>query len=237
MQPQILTCTLTGIEDSTDLNRLYDLSAEFPFVEWGVLMAGDKAGSGRFPTRRWLERLADQIVAHPEAASFALHLCGGNAQSYLFSPASGVTSELAKVFPRIQLNFFSRKYETADIAAAILAAGRSRVITQHNRANAGLARALLPFNLANHDVLFDQSGGRSQRPSTWPTIDADVAHIPHGYSGGLGPDNLVHELESIAIAAAGRAVSIDMEGSMRNASDSFDLSKARRVLEIVSKLR
>lgn len=233
MQPHIKYCTLTGVEDSTDINALFDLAAEFTFVEWGVLLAGNRAGSGRFPTWRWLDRLVSRMDAHPGAANFSLHLCGPNAQSFLFSPRSGVTGEMAKHFPRIQLNFFSRNYQTADIARAIQSvAETTRVITQHSRANEKLGLALLPFELRNHDILFDQSGGRGKLPGEWPSIADELRGIPHGYSGGLGPDNVALEVPLI-LRRAGQPVSIDMEGRMRSPSDCFDLNLARQVLESV----
>jgi phosphoribosylanthranilate isomerase len=55
----------------------------------------------------------------------------------------------------------------------------------------------------------------------------------HGYAGGLGPDNLAHEIPRIAKAAGDARVWLDMESGVRSNNDKqFDLDKVLQCLEI-----
>ena len=43
--------TITGIDEKTDLSRVKDLSEQYPFAEFGVLMSYDWSDNGpRFPS-------------------------------------------------------------------------------------------------------------------------------------------------------------------------------------------
>ena len=62
--------TMTGADDSVDPQKLVDLSARYPNVEWGILFIG---GAGaRFPTKLWVDELLKvapptmNLCAHPE---------------------------------------------------------------------------------------------------------------------------------------------------------------------------
>ena len=50
-------CTLTGADDSTNIAELLALSEILPFVEWGVLVSPSHTGTGRYPSRGWIEKL------------------------------------------------------------------------------------------------------------------------------------------------------------------------------------
>lgn len=47
--------TITGADDSTDISQLVELSQEFPFVEWGILVSRRSEGGPRFPSREWID--------------------------------------------------------------------------------------------------------------------------------------------------------------------------------------
>ena len=49
--------TITGADEGVDHTALADLSDEFPFVEWGILIS-EKAGRPRYPTARWVIDIA-----------------------------------------------------------------------------------------------------------------------------------------------------------------------------------
>ncbi|KWU19177.1 hypothetical protein [Burkholderia cenocepacia] len=226
---QLRYCTLTGIDESVSLDALGELAAEFPFVEFGVLFSRSQAGTGRYPSLAWIEHLADnaESLGLPR---LALHICGSAVKEFI---AREDIVDLASKFGRIQLNFHSSKFQTSDIAAALLrVAPECRVITQVNDANADLAEQLRWQNCYNHELLFDKSGGRGLSPEDWPVLTRDTRN-PCGYAGGLGPDNLEAELRRIDAAAGDRAIWVDMEGKLRDASDRFDVSQARKCLEIV----
>src|SRR5438477_157589 len=63
--------TITGADDSTSIQQMVDLSGEFPFAEWGILVSRRQEGSYRFPSREWMERLAAVSGLH-----LSMHICG-----------------------------------------------------------------------------------------------------------------------------------------------------------------
>ena len=54
MRKFVTKVTVTGADDSVDVDGLIDLSKEFPFVEFGILLSKSSAGSARFPSGLWL---------------------------------------------------------------------------------------------------------------------------------------------------------------------------------------
>lgn len=223
--------TLTGADDSTSLDDLWSLAAQYRFglVEWGVLYSVSNQGQGRYPSFGWIGRLAARLEepgARPP--SFALHVCGGKAVAD-FLAGTGHVCEVAKHFGRVQLNFRHDSYPLDQIERTIRRNLNKGVITQHNDANADLWELLAGHH--NHAVLFDASGGRGIAPDQWP---APLDGVACGYAGGLGLDNLAAELPRIHDAAAGKPYWIDMESKLRNAADHFDLSPAKQCLDIAS---
>jgi hypothetical protein len=101
--------TITGADDRVDPSALADLSAEFPFVEWGILASKGREGTPRYPTREWMQRL-DEAAARFETRSdvvfarrmnLSLHLCGEYAREAL--SGSGMFVPPTE-FRRVQLN-------------------------------------------------------------------------------------------------------------------------------------
>jgi len=220
-------CTLTGADDSTHREDLFRLSAEFPFVEWGVLFHASKHGHERFPPCQWIESLCGQIPAHRDAR-FALHVCGREAVNDFLTGSDDMSRRTAP-FWRVQLNLIATRHDPFLVIEAIRRNPGKIVITQHNEANEGLLPIL--SRIPNHAILFDLSGGQGASPESWPT------HLPDkscGYAGGLGPDNLARELPRIQEAAGKDPYWIDMEGKLRGDTDRFDLSRARLCLEACS---
>jgi len=221
-------CTLTGADDTTNIDSLWEISREFPMVEWGILYSINNRGTGRYPGEDWLNRLLARIDAGGPTPNFALHVCG-RAVADFFAGAGPVT-DVARRFGRVQVNF---RYDQLDFYAirAMLrrqAEAGQTVITQHNRANQELWAAMR--GEPNHVVLFDSSGGRGIVRPEWP---APLPGVSCGYAGGLGPDNINEALVAIQRAAGAAEYWIDMEGKLRTADDRFDVALARTVLEQV----
>ena len=221
--------TLTGADDFTEIGELFELSRQFDYVEWGILWHAERHGSGRYPSLAWIDRIAGTFSRYPNA-HFALHICGGQALSDFLSDIGTVT-ECARNFGRIQLNLKAANVDLTALVSAVLRRPEQVVITQHNMSNPDLWKVL--GNCANHAVLFDESGGNSISPVSWP---APMPGKHCGYAGGLGPRNLRLELERIESAAQGQPFWIDMEGNLRS-SDRFDLQLARSCLECVDQWR
>ncbi len=225
----LLRCTLTGVDDSTPLDVMWELGREYPEVEWGVLFSDTQHGRGRFPSVHWMDQLTERLDSEP-GPGFALHICGRAVGDFLAGNSERLRriTRDARYFQRIQLNLRADHYDPDTIRAAIHRQHGHTVITQHNEANAPLLAVL--SGLKNHAVLFDASGGRGIRCTSW---SVPIPGVQCGYAGGLGPDNLAEELPRIHQIAGDAAYWIDMEGSLRDKSDRFDVERARRCLATV----
>ena len=97
--------TITGADDFTDPKDLVELSEEFPFVEWGILLSASKEGMGpRFPSPKWIEELAQ----FKDKINLAGHICGSWVRKLAVNIDNSVFKErpeFLEYFPRIQLNF------------------------------------------------------------------------------------------------------------------------------------
>lgn len=227
MKPFLVT--LTGADETVEPQALAELSAEFPFVEWAILIAADREGRPRFPHAAWR-----QAVETLPGLNRSAHLCGGALKAFVDSDPV-LLSEL-EAFQRIQLNFNAQRLN-AGVQAGLLAATQRmaearpevRVITQHNKANVLVWREYEA--LPNTQVLFDASGGNGVLPASWPLpLPGRVC----GYAGGLGPDTIQEALPGVSKAVGDQAHWIDMESRLR-VDERFDLDKCRQVLEHVQK--
>lgn len=221
--------TLTGAADSTDMGVLFELASQYDCVEWGILWHAERHGSGRYPSLSWIGRLTETFSRYPNA-NFSLHICGGQALSDFLGDI-GPVSECARHFGRIQLNLKAANVDLPALESAVHRRPEQVVITQHNLSNLDLWKVL--GNCVNHAVLFDESGGNSVSPGSWP---APLPGKQCGYAGGLGPRNLRLELDRISAASRGQPFWIDMEGNLRSA-DQFDLQLVRSCLECVDQWR
>lgn len=229
-------CTLTGVDEATDLSHLADLSAEFPFVEWGFLYSPARQGMpGRYPSVDTILRAFCELPSHVRVA---LHVCGQGVPDLI--DEEPVVYELvmavARRQGRIQLNFNQRRnqLDLARMGEWLAKHDGLTVITQHNAANTAVHEAFRDHG--NHAVLFDASGGQGLSPEVWPV---PLPGVSCGYAGGLGPDNLRQELDLIDAVAGGHIVWVDMEGKLRTpdpagAADWFDLSLCEACLREVS---
>ena len=73
---------------------------------------------------------------------------------------------------------------------------------------------------AKCSLLFDASGGRGVAPKSWQKPIYETH--PMGYSGGLSPDNVVHNLRQInQLVPTDTPIWIDAEGRLKS-NDLFD---------------
>lgn len=99
--------TITGADDGVDPKQLADLSAEFPFVEWAILLSRTRSGTARYPSAAWLvDRLcADEPMVR--GMRLAAHLCGALSRE----TQDGELPVLSEVFQRYQLNGYEHLTE------------------------------------------------------------------------------------------------------------------------------
>jgi len=256
---QLTTVTLTGADDATDPSELLEISQAFPFVEWGILLHRGKAGAPRYPGLEWVRDLATLAAANssprPERPRFAAHLCGSTMSDFLqsFGDEGGdeswcleydlTESAFNRLFSRTQINMNARRLKiTPEHLRRIMKGWHASMdgclITQHNPANADVWRAMQAEEFRHgsmihaHQVLHDASGGRGRAPEKW---DRPIAGILNGYAGGISPDTVLETINKLDSVVGEGLAWIDMEASLRDADDRFDLDRIRQMLEKISK--
>lgn len=235
--------TLTGADDSVDPTELVRLFQEFPFVEWGILVHHTTLSgksSPRFPSVAWIKRL--QTLAADTSLALSLHICGRWVRRLLLGD-NQIPTELLAAFDRIQLNFHAENTpcNPEEFHAACVEFGSRQFIFQIDGSggNEHLENLLDETDRTGNRVdavpLFDVSGGAGIVPGEWPPPEFmvnDRGYEYYGYAGGLGPDNVLHELARIRQVSGDCRIWLDMETRLRSAGDQhFDLAKCRSVLE------
>lgn len=67
--------TFTGADDKTNPLDLADISARYPFVEWGILI-GSRMSVPRMPSKKWIEDVLGLKRALSHSFQLSLHVCG-----------------------------------------------------------------------------------------------------------------------------------------------------------------
>ena len=235
--------TITGADDSTDPRQMYDLSEEFPFVEWGILVSkGHVGGSPRFPSTEWIAKLT-HVVEGP--MQLATHMCGGWVTYLLLGNLDWESlPDVIHFSKRVQINTHSLVHGMhselflSNLAALRLVKGVDKdrtVIFQMDGVNEHLPYYTQLTPNIKTAVLFDKSAGAGIVPDSWPVINR---HFMCGYAGGLSPDNVVAQFAKISAANSEAALGcyidtwIDMERRVRTQDDlALDMGKVRKVLE------
>lgn len=233
--------TLTGVDKYTNIEKLMDLSQKYPFVEWGILYSEVRQGAEfRYPYWKWIQdTFLEEIINRNIDINLAFHLCGSIVQDFIkgthrvkffYDLEEQLLEPNADINLRYQLNFNLKKtpIENQSLIDCIKHQP-CNVVTQHNKSNASVVN--LPLT-ENHQILFDASGGRGVGPVQW---NEPFPNKFCGYAGGLGPDNVVQELEKILTFFPDIDMPlfwIDMETKIRT-DDHFDLDKCEQVLKAV----
>lgn len=229
---KLIGLTITGADDSVDPETLADISREFPFVEWAILV-GSNYGSPRFPSTQWLD--AFMATAKVYKMNVALHVCGRWLKS-LVCGRMEVPAHLTDYPQRIQLNFHGQPHNgyLMDFISALTLWQNKKVIFQIDDRDGTqwFARVNGHHPNVNTFPLFDMSHGAGVLPEKWPMSYPTMRE--QGYAGGLGPDNLAEELPKIAAAAGLVPFWVDMETRVRTPNNQrLDLGAVVEVLTIV----
>jgi hypothetical protein len=230
--------TITGADDSTSIPALVDLSAEFPFVEWGILVSKKHEGGYRFPSRNWIDRFSHTPAIL--AANVSTHICGEWVRKMFTGEIQWV--DLPSCFPisqRAQINTHAEKHVSTRGMMDALSVVSHRIlpngaydmrefIFQYDGVNDHLSHAVKAYGF-KVSALFDTSGGAGVLPSRWPFA---TTKFWCGYAGGLGPHNVVDQVAEIEKVCDNRPYWIDMERRVRTDDDSaLDMNAVRAVLE------
>ncbi len=222
--------TITGADDSIAIGDLSVLPyKDYQFVEWGILFSETKQGGCRFPSAEWLRSLKSVKELNPKM-KLSAHLSGRYVRDLVQEGRESwfdLHSDLWHIFERIQLNFHGNWHKISREFLELLPRLQGKqIIFQVNGVN-DLAWAQCQ-NYCDAVPFFDASHGAGVMPNEWPQ---PFTGVYNGYSGGLGPENLVVEIPKIAKAAGDTRFWIDMETKVRSDDDSkFDLDKVRACL-------
>jgi hypothetical protein len=231
---QLRAVTITGADDATPHGALAALSAEFPWVEWGVLLSARAwravAGTPQFPSQAWIARIRELADVR-----LSFHLCGPWAWDVTRGAFPSAIAHLAVAGSRVQLNVGAiRRRRDAHAIARCLPRGPEYIVQVGAGDGSAMAMARdLQKCGVDVSVLFDASGGRGLRPDAWPAPSDEVRC---GFAGGLGPGTLEQDLARLSDVAGDRTIWIDMQAGAR-ADDraTLDLTKVRRCLEIAAR--
>lgn len=225
---EINRVTITGADDKTEIDSLVRLSAQYEFVEWGILFSRSKSGSPRYPAGQWTER----IMNRAGDLAISAHLCGAYAKAIMEKQDFELFERLS-AFKRFQINFnfsFSAMHNLEAVIAWAQAHPETSIIFQYNRSNKpALYRLMVQSSPENIHLLYDSSGGRGKALT-------DIQNpFPRytGYSGGFGPENIISVCKAIEDNLGGEDVWIDMESRVRT-DDNLDMEKVEKVLERTS---
>jgi hypothetical protein len=227
---QLRFVTITGADDAVkyeDLKRLHD---KHPFVEFAILFSQTKTGP-RYPGWDWVLGLME--FNKTANLNLSAHLCGKWVQDVLSGNLTFFNREdVCQNFRRCQLNLGESNLKKALESKEFLDMVKTipiPIILGGNYKNIKLDFSLF----ADYGIcpLFDASGGKGIEEKAWIPLLEVWEPVLCGYAGGLGPDNLQEQLESLHRVINGREVWIDMETKVRT-GDQLDLAKVGRVLEI-----
>ncbi len=240
MERFISKVTVTGADDSIKPHNLAELSAEFPFVEFGILISHEYLGSTRFPSPEWLANLIELCAGNE--MQFSGHICGSWVNDILMGqwPKSyfcNIHKDFMspEMFKRWQINTHGElhtvDYRKLSLLLKELDSYGQSVIFQHDDVNIDLAPNLVGLGNHNVSVLFDVSHGTGRLPKQWPK---PLDGVECGYAGGLSPRNVAAHIERIATVVGNRHIWIDAETKLRSRNDhQFDIKKVRAFLMAV----
>lgn len=243
MKKFITKVTVTGADDSVNPANLMQIAKEFPFVEFGLLLSRNSAGTPRFPSTDWLKRLVGVFSQRPLDMNINVsgHICGPWVKEiFLGAWPEDLPGTVQFLVDRWQLNTHGIPHE-CDIEAMMQVILRrnqrynQEIIFQYDKANPAPLKAALESGL-NVSALYDLSHGAGILPQQWERPESEGGKLLCGYAGGLSPENVAQQIDKIAQVAGDDLVWIDAETHLRSLQDGrdvFDLEKVRRFLQAV----
>jgi hypothetical protein len=197
-------------------------------------MSRRSQGGKRFAGENWIKEFVSLNLPYT-----AGHLCGEYVKEFLNGNLSFINKneEFWHAIQRIQINthgelhqFEGEKLEKGIIS---LPSNITEIIFQIDNINDHIRIHAEKFTNPSISGLHDLSHGAGISPEKW--LKKEIA-FQRGYAGGLGPDNIVSELEKIEEAVGDARIWIDMETNIRSNKDKqFDLEKVEFCLKAAEK--
>jgi len=226
MKPTLKHVTCTGIDRSTDLDRLAHLQELFPLAEFGVLMSATPQNSPRFPGTAFLPALRGLGL------NLSLHLCGMLAREAAagnWRPTTDLLEEDMNLFRRIQLNIggYTRDVLPEKLAVTI-PDGISEVIIQQRDADSASLFLDAAWKEPRLSVLLDASGGRGVYGTPVKGIGR---RYKTGFAGGYDRYTIHAAIPAIVAAHGVGEFWVDAESRLRNVDDTFSIHRATMFLD------
>lgn len=222
--------TITGADNSIQVEQLISLSKQYPFVEWGILVSRKCMGEHRFPSHAWLQELAEK--AEGKGLNLSLHLCGGYVRELLKGEANFIEeigANVISLFQRVQINTHGEPHEFDTSFVPLMIAMEKEFIFQYDNVNTGALVAAMDLGVYC-STLFDLSHGAGVLPANWPK---PLIGVRCGYAGGISPGNIEEQILKVNEVSAGLQTWIDMETHVRT-NELFDIAKVRDCLDIAA---
>ena len=226
--------TFTGADDSVSPEALSEISKEFPFVEWGILLGTtysiyDDVGVPRFPSTSWVDSLAEVYKKHmrDELAPMKLsaHWCEPFVGELItkgrsFNDIQGLNG-IPNIFKRTQINTHGLKYTFAkSFLEEIRKHPEMEFILQIDGVNDDF---VLGTNLPNISLLQDYSSGAGTFANEWGQWEGKK----YGYAGGLNIDTLPAAMDKWLGRPANETIAwIAMESGVRTGPSVADGNKS-----------
>ena len=218
-----------GIDDSISPEHLRLISHHYPWVEWGALFRSDLAGTPRYPSDQWIEKLRVSYQKSHGEMRLAAHLCCDRCQEVIEGNARFAQNLYDIGFRRVQVNATAangvdvnpdRIYDyVQNIRKCITSVPNMEWIIQCNTETSAIWQELIKSPPLNMSLLYDASCGKGIGIVDLPS-PADYPEIPCGYAGGIGPTTIGNILVKVGEASKSLSpkqppVWIDMESSLR----------------------
>ena len=226
--------TVTGADDRVAHEDMARLSAEFPFLEWGILYSASRHGTARYPSIEWSRELQNRAYASARVRLSA-HLCGSMARACMagvIGPLYGVGPD----FQRVQVNGYEAGRAKSLRAPFAEPEGFEFILQARNEEELQVA-ALDAVTAGRCAVLYDPSGGTGQRLKLPSRLPPATVGLRVGFAGGVAPSNVAEVLGEVREVNDGDWPAwLDMESGVRDAGDRLDLAAVRSVLETVARV-
>lgn len=235
--------TLTGVDETTDLDKLHELCIKYPFAEVGVLLSLDRAGKEpRYPHVSLLKDLKRP------GFKIAVHLCGRIARNAVVCPqqvmdalyvlfndvrAPMTIADILEMscdehtdftFERVQINVGTNpsKWPPLDLLENVVYNQvEIQAILQTSNFQDVYEHPAIKF-------LHDCSGGRGIETQDRFDSPGDLKYV--GFAGGIKPGNVetvIQRIESLGEFDYW----IDAESGLRDQFDCLDLSAVEEYLD------
>lgn len=218
--------TFTGVDVNTDITRLEELTAKYPFAEFGVLTSYHWNENGnRFPDPKIIEK-----IRLPKN-NLSLHVCGRAAHDAAIGRWEKLDDLIfgnLHLFGRVQLNISTRK-DNPHHCNVPLVIGQEVILQQKDIMNTEFFQNTIEFwNQPSYkwSMLLDASGGTGK--DTEIRLFSSKQKV--GYAGGINPENVADKLRFLLGNVSMGEFWIDMESGVRT-EDWFDLDKVEKILK------